>query len=426
MAVPRVKHLNVNSLKDVIEELVRLGCDTARMETVASRSVFRALRVENLAAPDALALREEMLAAGGEAVPTAAPTAVAPAGLPEVGGGASVVLSGTLDAFRRCLGGLSARGEAMKRLGGEIKTVLMNVEGSRAAPAVKCGRGELKFGGKTFVMGIINATPDSFFDGGRNFDVDTAVKTAIDMAEAGVDIIDVGGESTRPGSEPVPEEEEARRVIPLIREIRAALKNIFISIDTSKASIAEKALEAGADIVNDISALRFDGRTAAVAAEHEAPVCLMHMLGTPREMQKAPRYETDVVFEIIDFLAERIDYAVSKGIDENGIIIDPGIGFGKTLEHNLAILNRLIEFKALGRPILVGTSRKSFIGKVLDAEPPERLEGTLASVALAAAGGADIVRVHDYREALRAARLADSILRTRRTAGSNGKLGTDG
>ncbi|MFH1537827.1 MAG: hypothetical protein ABIH66_02640, partial [bacterium] len=153
MAVPRVKHLNVNSLKDVIEELVRLGCDTARMETVASRSVFRALLVENLSVREALALQEEMLAAGGEAA--------MPTSLLESEGGASVVLSGTLETFRRCLGGLAARGEAMKRLGGEIKTALMNVEGSRAAPPVKCGRGELKFGGKTFVMGIINATPDS-------------------------------------------------------------------------------------------------------------------------------------------------------------------------------------------------------------------------------------------------------------------------
>lgn len=419
MAGSRVKLLNVETLRDAVEELMRAGCAAGRLEAAASRAVFRAVRVEGLSRREALALHEEMLAAGGEAV-------VAAGILDGADGAVGVTLFGALEAFRRLLGGLSARGDELKGVGGELKTALMNVEGTKPPPPVVCARGALEFGAKTFVMGILNATPDSFYDGGRNFAFDAALAAARDMIAAGVDIIDVGGESTRPGAEPVSEEEELRRTTPLIKEIRAENSGVLISIDTYKSRVAEAALAAGADIVNDISALRFDPRMARLAADTGAPVCLMHMLGTPRDMQKDPRYERDAVFEIIDFLAERIDGAVDNGVAEEKIIIDPGIGFGKKLKHNLSILKRLGEFRTLGRPILLGASRKSFIGMALGLEPPDRLEASLAAAVLGATAGADIVRVHDYRETLRAVRLADAVNRTRRLEGSDGKHRTDG
>jgi dihydropteroate synthase len=262
---------------------------------------------------------------------------------------------------------------------------------------------------RTFIIGILNVTPDSFFDGGKFFDVDKAVERGIKMAEQGADIIDIGGESTRPGSEPISLEEELSRVIPVIERLSQEIKTP-LSIDTYKSIVAKKALDSGASMINDISALRFDPEMKKIAAEYTVPVILMHIKGTPKNMQDDPYYD-DVMKEISFYLKESITIAKDAGIKEDKIIIDPGIGFGKRLQDNLDILKNLSMLKSLGKPILVGPSRKSFIGKVLDLPPEERLEGSLGALAVAILNGANLVRVHDVKENLRVAKLVDAIKR---------------
>ncbi len=275
---------------------------------------------------------------------------------------------------------------------------------------MKCGKYLLDFNKRPYIMGILNVTPDSFSDGGHFLNVDSAVEHAKMMAAEGADIIDIGGESSRPGSEPVPLEVEVERVMPVIKALSKKI-NLPISIDTYKAKVAREALKAGACIINDISGLRFDPLMARVAAEADCHVIIMHMKGTPRDMQKRPVYK-NVVKEITAFFKERISFAVKNGIKRNKIIIDPGIGFGKTVRHNLEIIKRLSEFKNLGVPILIGPSRKSFIGKILNATVDKRLEGTVAAVAISIANGANIVRVHDVKTMADVAKVADAILKS--------------
>lgn len=265
-----------------------------------------------------------------------------------------------------------------------------------------------EIGSRTLVMGVLNVTPDSFSDGGRFTDVDAAVGQARQMADDGVDLLDVGGESTRPYADPVPLETELDRVLPVVERVRAELPNMPISIDTYKADVAERALEAGADMVNDVSALRFDERMAEVVAQAGVPVVLMHMKGTPQTMQDDPHYD-DVVTEIVHFLEQRVEWAQEQGIDESTIIVDPGIGFGKRPEDNVEIVQRLAELKTLGRPVLLGTSRKSFLGTLTNRPPSERLEETIASVVVGAINGADIVRVHDVGPIGHALAVADAF-----------------
>jgi dihydropteroate synthase len=260
----------------------------------------------------------------------------------------------------------------------------------------------------TRVVGILNVTPDSFSDGGRFTATEAAVARARQMVEEGADWIDIGGESTRPGSDPVPVEEELRRVLPVLEALGGTL-GVPISIDTMKAAVAERALAAGATIVNDVGALR-DPRMADVVAAAGAGLVLMHMKGDPKSMQRAPTYK-DVVVESLRFLLKRIAIARAAGVDEAGIWIDPGFGFGKTLAHNLEILRRLGEYAATGYPVLIGTSRKSSLGALLgDAPPEDRLEATAATVAIAIRHGASAVRVHDVREMARVVRVTDAIL----------------
>ncbi|OAG27906.1 dihydropteroate synthase [Thermodesulfatator autotrophicus] len=250
-----------------------------------------------------------------------------------------------------------------------------------------------EWGQRTYLVGILNVTPDSFSDGGLYLNLKQALKRAEEMIEAGADIIDVGGESTRPFAKPVPADEELKRTIPVIEAIRKYW-DIPISIDTYKAKVAKEALEAGADIVNDISALRFDHDMARVVAESGAPLILMHMKGNPQTMQLDPYYE-DVLAEISTFLEERINFAEKAGIPRDRIIIDPGLGFGKRFEDNLKIIKEIDYFKRHQLPILVGPSRKSFIGQILNKEAKERDAGTMAAVAYLALKNVDLVRVHN-------------------------------
>ncbi|HEX3911794.1 MAG TPA: dihydropteroate synthase [Solirubrobacteraceae bacterium] len=281
------------------------------------------------------------------------------------------------------------------------------------------------------LMGIVNATPDSFSDGGRFLDPRKAVDHALALIDQGAAILDVGGESTRPGAEPVAAAEELGRVLPVVEGIASAIADAEadtggaqISIDTSKASVARAALAAGASLVNDVSALRADPEMASLVAESGAECCLVHMQGEPRTMHRDPHYE-DVVDEVKAFLQERLEFALSAGIEERHVLLDPGIGFGKTVEHNLALLARLAELAELGRPLVIGTSRKSFLARVAQAPPDsDRLAGTLATNVLALERGASVFRVHDVAPAREALAVAAATLSGRWTASAQGTTRT--
>jgi dihydropteroate synthase len=260
------------------------------------------------------------------------------------------------------------------------------------------------------LMGIVNVTPDSFSDGGQWLDPAAAIAHGLDLAREGATILDIGGESTRPGAHSVSAAEELRRVVPVLEGLRDAPARL--SIDTTKTVVAEAALDAGADIVNDVTALRGDPELAALVADRGATVCLMHMLGEPRTMQDDPRYD-DVVTDIKAFLAERTEAAIAAGIAEERIWLDPGIGFGKTVDHNLTLLRRLDELTELGRPLVIGTSRKGFLGRITGRDPSERLAGTIATNVLALAGGAEVFRVHDVAPLADALKVAAATLRGR-------------
>jgi len=264
---------------------------------------------------------------------------------------------------------------------------------------------------KTYIMGILNVTPDSFSDGGLFLDRENAVQQALRMQAEGADIIDIGGESTRPGSKKVSVKDEIKRVVPVIK-VLAENVSFPISIDTYKSEVAEAAIKAGASMINDISGLRFDPKMAKVAAKHNVPVVIMHIKGTPGNMQKNPTYKS-LIPEITAYFHECIQIARDAGISDDMIIIDPGIGFGKTVEHNLEIIKHLKDFAGFEKPILLGPSRKAFIGKLLgDVPTSERLEGTASAIAIGIFNGANIIRVHDVKEMVRVAKIADGIFRS--------------
>jgi dihydropteroate synthase len=267
-------------------------------------------------------------------------------------------------------------------------------------------------GADPVVMGVVNVTPDSFSDGGRYLDVAKAIEHGLQLEAEGAAILDIGGESTRPGAEPVSEEEELRRVVPVIAGLRAAGTGARVSIDTSKALVAAAALDAGATLVNDVTALRGDPEMATLVAERRVECCLMHMLGEPRTMQRDPHYD-DVVFDVKAFLEERVAFAVAAGIAEERLLLDPGIGFGKTTDHNLELLARLDELVAIGRPLVIGTSRKSFLGRLTGREVDDRVAATVATNVMAFERGAQIFRVHDVAPVRDALLIATATVRRR-------------
>ena len=322
----------------------------------------------------------------------------------------AITLTGNPGQLRRLFSLLAADHRISSSLSQKVYSLLDNY--LRSDYKIDCRGKVLDLGSRTHLMGILNVTPDSFSDGGRYADAEQALAHARDMAAAGADIIDIGGESTRPGAAPLARGEELRRIIPLIERLSAELA-VPISVDTYKSSVAKKAIEAGASIVNDISGLRFSHDMANVVADSGAAVVIMHIKGTPRDMQQNPVYD-DVVGEVIAYLEEGIEIALKAGVDREKILIDPGIGFGKTLAHNLVILNRLEEFRALGRPILLGPSRKKFIGTILGVPVPEqRVDGTAATVALGIERGASILRVHDVARMAQVAKVTDAILKNK-------------
>jgi len=378
-----------------------LGLPPARSGGIAPSDTHCCARIEEIPAATARCLADAMERLGGRVSRV------------EGGGRGSLtlLLQGDERAFARLprapIGDPQAREAAL-----EIEKALRSAE--RRVGTLRLKRGRMNFDRRTRIMGILNLTPDSFSDGGRFRSRRAAVEEGLRMAEEGADIIDVGGESTRPGSRPVPLEEELRRVMPVLTDLVPRLarrsRRTLVSIDTTKAEVARRAAASGVDLVNDISGLGFDPLMPEVIAESRLPVVISHIRGTPLTMQRAPRYG-HLLPEVARFLRRRIARAVEAGISEERIVVDPGIGFGKRRRDNLAILRHLRVLRSLGRPILVGASRKSFIGKALDLPVAERLAGSLAAQALAIAGGADIIRVHDVQAAVRAARLCDAVLR---------------
>ncbi|WP_224360916.1 dihydropteroate synthase [Hyalangium versicolor] len=326
----------------------------------------------------------------------------------------SGMLTGRREQFERLITAAKADPQ-LSELAGALTQAL----GSVTAPApLTLGGRTFTFGARTYVMGVVNVTPDSFSDGGRYAATDAAIAHGLRLAEAGADVLDVGGESTRPGSLPVPAEEELERVLPVIEGLRARTQ-VPISVDTTKAAVAREVLKAGTSLINDISGFHFDPELPRVVAEARAACCLMHIQGLPQSMQQSPHYD-DILDEVLAFLEEGVARAVAAGMARESILVDPGIGFGKTLGHNLFLLRRLHDLRVLGLPVLVGTSRKGFLGTLTGGKPAaERLAATLGSVAaVAALGGADFVRVHDVAETRDALAVADAL----RAASEGGAL----
>ncbi len=394
---------------DVIHEMRMVNADETGIRHMLPKTRFYVVKLERVRRPVAHILKETFLSNGGEAV---IDQKVIIAAVDST----DVLLSGSRKHLQRAIQALLEQGLGCKELAGEIEAAIRHFDsvanvvdpGAVADPRIAGLFG--KIGARTLIMGVLNVTPDSFSDGGKFANREAAARRAMEMVEEGADIIDIGGESTRPGSQAVSAPDEIARVVPVIGDI-AGKVGIPISIDTYKSSVASAALDAGALIVNDISGAAFDPEMPALIARRRCPAILSHIQGTPRDMQLNPTY-TDLLGEICAYLRERIEAVADAGADKRMLIVDPGMGFGKTVEHNLELLRRLREIKSIGRPVLIGPSRKATIGKVLGGLPPEdRLEGTLAAVAISIANGADIVRVHDVKAAARAARMADAIVR---------------
>ncbi len=381
------------SPSSLADEILRLGADPASLPIFRAKSNFLFFKITDVKAPAANIIKQEMLSAGGDA---AVHRNVINCKVET----SDLVLMGTEAQIKKAAKKLLQMDYwSLKELG---KSLLEQLRPREMVWELR-GR-QYDFCKNTYIMGIINVTPDSFYHGSR-ISPKLAGEIAEQMQGEGADFIDVGGESSRPGAEPVPLQEEIDRVLPAIREIRKRV-SIPISVDTYKGEVARAALEEGADIINDISALRFDPQMVRVAAEYKVPVILMHMKGTPKNMQKNPYYE-DAVKEILDFLRERVDFARREGVEK--IAVDPGIGFGKRLEDNLAILKNIEAFFSLGYPVLVGHSRKSFIGHLTGAEVEERLAPTASLSLYLALKGVSIIRVHDVKENKMSVKLAKGI-----------------
>jgi dihydropteroate synthase len=375
----------------------KVGVDPTGMKLMKGKTLHYNLKVEGIDPRTANLLKQEMLSVGGD-------TALDRRGLDCSSSSTGALLMGTEKQFEKLFLKLEQYPD-LHPFGQSLREILRNL--SRVHYTIRCRKRTFTLGKRTLLMGVLNVTPDSFSDGGLFFDKEKAIARGLKMVEEGADFIDIGGESTRPGSKPLALDEELRRVIPVIESL-AKEADIPISIDTYKSTVAKKAIEAGAQIINDITGLHLDPSLSQVAAKEDVPLVLMHIRGNPETMQKNIHYES-LFSEIIQYLKDSIQRAESAGVNSEQIVIDPGIGFGKTVEDNLLILKNLQEFKILGKPLLLGTSRKSFIGKILNADVTERLEGTLSSIVIGVLNGAHIIRCHDVLQAKRAIAIADAV-----------------
>lgn len=392
---------------EIKAEMAKIGAEKAGIEKMIRKAQHFIVKVDGLRTPAVLILKEEMLSKGGDC-------AIHRDAIICKEERSSCLLMGTLKQFAQVLSDLRAQPFGLKYLADEIRSAIDNYRSDNIqipdnpfiSDCIKTMYSEMNR--RTLVMGILNVNPDSFSDGGRYENPINAIEHAIKMVEEGADIIDIGGESTRPGSDPVTVDDELKRIMPVIEKI-AGKVNVPISIDTYKAEVAREAINSGVSIINDIAGLAAI-EMRELAAEKKTPVILMHMQGEPATMQSAPEY-SDLISDIMAFLRDRTEDAVNAGVPKELIIIDPGIGFGKTINDNLKIINRLSDFKSLGFPILIGTSRKGFVGKATGGlSVSERVEGTAATVALGVNNGANIVRVHDVKEIVRVVKMTDEII----------------
>jgi len=384
----QVRQVRFHNREEICRMMRRLGVDGHGAEIMLDKAYTLTYIMENLTPRQAQILKQEALGAGAEA---ALPRNVF---YTESDGRCKALLFGTPSQIRYVSGKLKLQPFGLREVGQELEKILSGTD--RLLPAKLQMTDAALSLDHPIIMGVLNVTPDSFYAGGRYSDSESAVQYGLKLADEGADIIDIGGESSRPGAQPVTLKEELKRVLPVIQKLVKHCPTP-ISIDTSKAAVAREALTAGARFVNDISALRSDPRMCSVVKEYGAAVCLMHMQGEPQNMQKNPSYD-DVVVDILDFLRERVNFAVNSGIDKGHIVIDPGIGFGKTVEHNVKILRYISEFTTLGVPVLVGASRKSMFGHLFGWPPEERLEGSLAVAAWCIEHEVSILRVHDVKE----------------------------
>lgn len=389
----QIRVIAVKNRAEARLEIERVGADEAGCRLMTPKAVHRLVKIGGLRPVQANIVKQEMLARGGDA-------AVSRGTIIHADKQTDVLLMGTLKQYQGFLAKLRMQPFGLPALADQIERVLKAQEGGGVRD-LNCRGRILPLGKRTLVMGILNVTPDSFSDGGRYLNIDEAINRAREMAAEGADIIDVGAESTRPGAEPIPAEEEWRRLEPVLERLVQAVE-VPVSVDTSKTAVAAKALDAGVHILNDQWALA-DERMAELAGRYQVPVVVMHN-------QKGTVYR-DLMGDLTGYFQRCIEKAGQVGISHERIILDPGFGFGKTPEQNLEVLRRLAELKGLGCPLLIGTSRKSTIGKVLDLPVDQRVEGTAATVAVGIANGADIVRVHDVREMVRVARMTDAIVR---------------
>ena len=392
-----IRCLHITNANEAIQQMKKVGVDPTGVKLMEGKTLHFNLKVEGIEPRTANLLKQELLSLGGD-------VAVDGRGFDCSANQTDALLMGTQKNFEKLILKLEQYPD-LQPLGQSIKETLENI--SKTHYSIRCRKRTLILGKRTLLMGVLNVTPDSFSDDGFFFDKKKAIAHGLRMVEEGADIIDIGGESTRPGSKPLELEEELRRVIPVIESLAKEV-DVPISIDTYKSTVAQRAIEAGAEIINDISGLHFDPGLAQVAAKEDAPLVLMHIRGTPETMQKDVHYDS-LFSEILQYLKDSIQRAESAGLDPRQIIIDPGIGFGKTVEDNLLIIKNLYEFRILGKPILLGTSRKTFIGKILNTEVGDRLEGTLSSIAIGVLNGAHIIRSHDVLQAKKAIAVADAI-----------------
>ena len=401
-----VRCLHITNANEAIQQMKEMGVDPIGVKLMEGKTLYFNLKVEGIEPRKANLLKQEMLSLGGD-------VAVDGRGFDCSAEQTDTLLMGTQKHFEKLIFKLEQYPD-LQPLGHSIGETLKNI--SKTRYSIRCRKRTLMLGRRTLLMGVLNVTPDSFSDGGLFFDKEKAISHGLRMVEEGADIIDVGGESTRPGSKPLELEEELRRVIPVI-DLLAKRIDIPLSIDTYKSAVAKRAVEAGAEIINDISGLHFDPTLAQVAAKEDTPLILMHIRGIPETMQKNVHYDS-LFSEILRYLRDSVQRAESAGLDPQQVIVDPGVGFGKKVEDNLLIIKNLHEFRILGKPILLGTSRKSFIGKILNADAKERLEGTISSTAIGVLNGAHIIRSHDVLQAKKAIAVADAI----RLAGTKGSV----
>ncbi len=379
----------------------KINCDPYGIEAMLPKMIHLNILLEGIKCNIANIIKQEMLSVGGDA---AVSRSAVSCSVTET----DCVIMGTAKQIQRLSDKISIQPLGLSIISKAIKELLANV--SKDLFILKTCRREIVLGEKTEIMGILNVTPDSFSDGGLFKDTDEAVEYGLRMTEEGADIIDIGGESSRPGAVPVPLKEEIARVIPVIKGLERSIK-IPISIDTTKAEVARIAVESGADIVNDVSAMTFDNQMVNTVADTGAGIILMHMRGTPKDMQKGDLSYRSLRGDIIDFLEDKIENAQMAGISREHVMVDPGIGFGKTQEDSVRLLKYLSEFNVLGRPIVTGPSRKAFIGRITGGGAMERIEGTAAAVTAAIMNGTNVVRVHDVKTMKKVAAMADAILR---------------